>query len=568
MNRLFLLLFGAVTLVANAQAQVPNYVPTEGLVAWLSFESADSSLTSFAPTQGNYTSVPDRFGELSAARFTDQAIVMESETDSVPSGSFTFSFWAFHEGQEQFSTAIHPIWGQTFGNGSSHAGCGIWMHGTQLKLVEHSANYVRTAVTVVENFFGWHMITVVYQSNEMQVYRDGMLVAANTDNGRLIHAPLGRDEYSNYVNFGVGMGFGPSGSTSTPNVFQGVLDDYVVWNRVLSDEEIAGMIESEIGCTDPTACNFDAEASLDDGSCIPSGCMEPLACNYNALAECEGEACDYTCCPGPGCCLDGTNWDAELGGCVPDDANDPSDPTANSCPQDLDFNGVVGVGDLMDLLSVFGTNCPTNFTCGDPITYTGYDYATVQIGEQCWFAENLRTEQFRNGEDISFHSTDEEWLTGAPARCAPDSNIALVSDYGWLYNGYAVNDERALCPVNWHVSTDADWGAMETLVGIEDSLLFITGHRCNTGLCALALKSSPEDSPSWTGTNETGFSAIPSGQRQFSDYNSHQVVSTFWCNESGPFTNYLRELNSFNSGGIYRGSSNWYDGRSVRCVKD
>ena len=34
MNRLFLLLFGVVTLVAHAQ--VPDYVPTEGLVAWYS----------------------------------------------------------------------------------------------------------------------------------------------------------------------------------------------------------------------------------------------------------------------------------------------------------------------------------------------------------------------------------------------------------------------------------------------------------------------------------------------------------------------------------------------------
>ena len=35
MNRLFLLLFGAVSLVAHAQ--VPDYVPTEGLVAWYPF---------------------------------------------------------------------------------------------------------------------------------------------------------------------------------------------------------------------------------------------------------------------------------------------------------------------------------------------------------------------------------------------------------------------------------------------------------------------------------------------------------------------------------------------------
>ena len=46
----------------------------------------------------------------------------------------------------------------------------------------------------------------------------------------------------------------------------------------------------------------------------------------------------------------------------------------------------------MELLSSFGTMCEepetVEFTCGDPMNYHGYDYATVQIGEQCWFAEN------------------------------------------------------------------------------------------------------------------------------------------------------------------------------------
>ena len=49
--------------------------------------------------------------------------------------------------------------------------------------------------------------------------------------------------------------------------------------------------------------------------------------------------------------------------------------------------------DLLDLLSVFGT-C-NEVPCGPAATlleYQGYDYETVQIGEQCWFAENLNLE--------------------------------------------------------------------------------------------------------------------------------------------------------------------------------
>ena len=38
------------------------------------------------------------------------------------------------------------------------------------------------------------------------------------------------------------------------------------------------------------------------------------------------------------------------------------------------------------------------WACGDPFEYQGYDYETVQIGEQCWFAENLRSESYQNGD--------------------------------------------------------------------------------------------------------------------------------------------------------------------------
>ncbi|MDA0946241.1 MAG: hypothetical protein O2791_04255 [Bacteroidetes bacterium] len=124
-----------------------------------------------------------------------------------------------------------------------------------------------------------------------------------------------------------------------------------------------------LGCTDPAACNFDAEATVFDGSCTYPGCMNPLACNYDAFAGCEGP-CDL---PGGyllGCtnpnssnhdptatvddgscdlsymCLEGTVYDPALMGCVP-----------AGCPGDLNFDDEIDVNDLLEFLLVYDSLC-------------------------------------------------------------------------------------------------------------------------------------------------------------------------------------------------------------------
>ena len=107
--------------------------------------------------------------------------------------------------------------------------------------------------------------------------------------------------------------------------------------------------------------------------------------------------------------------------------------------------------------------------CGgvSTVTYDGYTYDLVAIGDQCWFAENLRNEHYANGDaipgdlsDVSGRST----TNGAQARLYNNDVQSNLADYGRLYNWYAVDDARGLCPSGWHVPTDD--GVYRRLTGL------------------------------------------------------------------------------------------------------
>ena len=56
-----------------------------------------------------------------------------------------------------------------------------------------------------------------------------------------------------------------------------------IFNPVL----VAVTYDVASGCTSPSACNFNASAQTDDGSCLYPGCMDQSACNFEAAAPCE-----------------------------------------------------------------------------------------------------------------------------------------------------------------------------------------------------------------------------------------------------------------------------------------
>ena len=85
-------------------------------------------------------------------------------------------------------------------------------------------------------------------------------------------------------------------------------------------------------------------------------------------------------------------------------------------------------------------------------------YKTVIIGEQEWMKENLKVMHYNDGTEIPTGYSNSDWAnlsTGASA--VYDDNESNADTYGYLYNWYAVDDSRGICPEDCHVPTDGEY---------------------------------------------------------------------------------------------------------------
>jgi len=212
--------------------------------------------------------------------------------------------------------------------------------------------------------------------------------------------------------------------------------------------------------------------------------------------------------------------------------------------------------------------------CGgaSTVTFDGYTYDLVAIGDQCWFAENLRTEHYANGDAIPGELSNSEWQNTTEGAQAIYSNDASnLADYGRLYNWYAVDDARSLCPSGWHVPTDGEYMILEMALGMSESEANSAGFRGTDQ--GTQMKSSPTDDPSWNGTNASGFSALPGGHRRNDTGNFYQggyYGGYFWSsspNSPNGSHAWTRKL-THGIATVYRDYYSQRDGNSVRCLRD
>ena len=190
---------------------------------------------------------------------------------------------------------------------------------------------------------------------------------------------------------------------------------------------------------------------------------------------------------------------------------------------------------------------------------------SVLIGSQWWMAENLKTTHYNNGDPIlEVELTDpapggSEWTdladTETGAYAIYDNDPMNAEIYGNLYNWYAVNDSRGICPEGWHVPSHWEW----------NTLIYELGYMNVAGGKMKETGFAHWNSPNTGATNESGFTALPGGSIGSSTGSSQGMgIDTIWW--SSP-ENTFRKLRH-DASEIMVGSASPINGGSVRCVGD
>ena len=223
---------------------------------------------------------------------------------------------------------------------------------------------------------------------------------------------------------------------------------------------------------------------------------------------------------------------------------------------DYNGDGFIGVDDILGALSFYDNAwdepVSPSWSCGEAITYAGVGYSTVQIGDQCWFAENLRTTTYLNSDTIPQNLSDGDWSSTTSGAMAFYDNVPTNSG---LYNWYAVDDARGLCPSGWHVPTDAEWTIM-------------TDHLGGESVAGGQMKSNYGWLFGGNGTNSSGFSGLPGGNRDYDGtFNNGGYYGIWWSSSPDGSGAWGRLLGSFNEE-VFRIDDNQRYGFSVRCVRD
>jgi uncharacterized protein (TIGR02145 family) len=184
-------------------------------------------------------------------------------------------------------------------------------------------------------------------------------------------------------------------------------------------------------------------------------------------------------------------------------------------------------------------------------------------GYQIWMDKNLDIDRFKNGDIIPMAKTAEEWQSAAerkqPAWCYYNDDEAKGEIYGKLYNWYAVNDLRGVCPEGWHIASDNEWMLLTNYLG---------GIK-KAGGKLKATKTNYWQAPNVGATNISGFSALPGGYRDFDGSFYLRGYQGFFWSHTKNNSEYAWGRTIFNNNaGVNRYYYEMSLGASIRCLRD
>jgi uncharacterized protein (TIGR02145 family) len=253
----------------------------------------------------------------------------------------------------------------------------------------------------------------------------------------------------------------------------------------------------------------------------------------------------------------GPNWINGIGDCMPGEG----------------YLVKMNADDILVYPFTYGEPCPGMPTVSD---IDGNTYNTVQIGDQCWMKENLKTTTYQNGTSIPNVTSATRWsnlTTGAYVWY--DNDISWKGPYGALYNWYATVDTNGLCPTCWHIPTNDEWTTLTDFIGGTGLPHGNELKSCRQVNSPLGGGCNTTEHPRWNehntqfGTDDYGFSGLPGGYRKsFGTFFSICSYGLWWSStEDLSYFAWSRFL-SYSDGYVAVDSYTKPSGFSVRCLRD
>jgi hypothetical protein len=244
-KRLLLILFSFyIFAVEFVSAQIPSYVPTNGLVGWWPFNgnANDESGNGNNGIANGTSLITDRFGNSDEAfAFNGTSNFLEipfSQQLSVFSGNFSIMLWVKNELPINHAGA-HILWRPAYA--SFVIGIGAGSNKIDFAQGGVLSFYATNSVFVND----WQQIVLTKNFNNISVYTNGYLDGVYLDNISFV-------DYGNLI-FGKAPNSG--GGFNGSYYFKGSLDDIAIYNRALSQQEITELYNA---CSSPITSEFSA----------------------------------------------------------------------------------------------------------------------------------------------------------------------------------------------------------------------------------------------------------------------------------------------------------------------
>jgi uncharacterized protein (TIGR02145 family) len=209
--------------------------------------------------------------------------------------------------------------------------------------------------------------------------------------------------------------------------------------------------------------------------------------------------------------------------------------------------------------------------CGDSLYdyRDGQYYQTVQIGAQCWMAENLNVGVKINSATGGTEQTDN----GIIEKYCHNNDISRCANYGGLYEWnemmqyVSTEGAQGICPPDWHIPANLEWSALITYLGglsVAGGKMKAIGTTGDSGLWT---------PPNTGATNESGFTGLPGGVRYYGSGNSFGQLNNrgnFWSSSEASFDTTVARgrFLVYDSESASEFIGNKLLGYSVRCLKN